>query len=333
MSEANNPSEAEAPEQELAPEAATDGAEIETTDTGSADTSDEEGSGEEGQEPDEEFEDFELDGQKYQITKSLKAHLKTLEEAGLRQDDYTRKTQTLAEERKALEAAKQADEQARAQQREVMTKLREEIVKVGHLESQLAAYKDVDWRGAQAQIAQIADPTAKAQAVAEYNLAWSNFTALEREVQQAQQDLSRKEQDLVAAQTQAVQAAVTQTLQAIQKDDPTFNVEKAQAAVKHAMDNFGLTDAEARQLSDGRIWKLMLSDKAKTDRISELEAENKRLKGQRAAQDANKAAQQARPAVRVKGAAPANSNPRDDDPIDVWMKKERARVERKAARG
>lgn len=333
MSEANNPASAEAEAQELAPEVNADGADQSTEDTGQeADTSEAgEAEGSEDGESDSEadgHEEIELDGEKYLVPPALK---KALTDNGLRQDDYTRKTQAVAEERKALETARQDWEQKRAQQSEAVTKLRDEIVKVGSLESQLAAYKDVDWRAAQNQIAALTDPQQKAAAVAELNLAWSQFQQLEREHTQAKQALTEKEQELASAQTQAVQAAVRDALQSIQKEDPTFNVERAQAAVKHAMDNFGLTEGEAHQLSDKRIWKLMLSDKSKTDEIAQLKAENAKLKGQRSAVAANTAAQQARPAVRVGAPKAPPAGLSDKDPMDVWLKKRNAELAKKRA--
>lgn len=54
-----------------------------------------EGEGDEGSQ-DDELEDFEEDGKTYKVPKDLKGHL-------LRNQDYTRKTQSLAEERKAFE--------------------------------------------------------------------------------------------------------------------------------------------------------------------------------------------------------------------------------------
>lgn len=325
MSEANNPGSEEP--QELAPEAEAQGADT-NLDAGTVDNDDNpEGEETEGLEPEDE--EIEYDGEKYRVPPKLK---EALTSGVLRQDDYTKKTQTLAEQRREVEARQQALEADRVQQAEVVKALREDVVKVGTLEGQFATFKDVDWRAAQSQILNISDPQEQLRAQAQYNIAWNQFTAIERDLGQAKTALTQKEQEFATAQTQRVQAAVRETLQSLQQDDATFNIDKAQAAIKHAMDNFGLTQAEAQGLADKRIWKLLLSDKSNADRIKTLEAENAKLKGQRTAQAANTAAQQVRPAVRVGGSASASTTPRDDMPIDQWVRAEEARMAKKAAR-
>ncbi len=53
--------------------------------------------------PTEEVEALEIDGAEYQLPKALAERVKELKNAGLRQDDYTRKTQEVAESRKTLD--------------------------------------------------------------------------------------------------------------------------------------------------------------------------------------------------------------------------------------
>lgn len=324
MSEANNPAPEDTGTQELAPEVETEGAESHTeTETGEADTSEGEG---EPSEDDEDHEELELDGVKYLTPKQLK---KAFEEGTLRQSDYTRKTQEVAQQRQALDNERQQLEEERAHHAESLTTLRAEHGRIATLETQLAEYKDVDWGALRNQIAAMPDPAAQAQAIAQYNLAWNSFTGLERDLGQAKTTLTTKEQELKAAQTQRVQAAVRDALQSLQKEDTTLTADKVNGAVKHAMDNFGLTESEARQLGDKRIWKLMLSDKTKTDELAALKAENAKLKGQRSAETANKAAQQARPAIRVAGAKAPTTGISDNDPHDVWLKKREAQIARR----
>ena len=76
-----------------------DNNEAETEDEASLEASaeDEDDGTTEQSEPDEELIDFEEGGKKYQVPKALKDHL-------LRQSDYSRKTQEVAEARKAIEA-------------------------------------------------------------------------------------------------------------------------------------------------------------------------------------------------------------------------------------
>jgi hypothetical protein len=93
----------------------------------------------EGGEPTaEEEEEFELGDLKLALPKSAAEKLK----AGvMMQGDYTRKTQEVAEQRKAVEA--QAAEVARA--RETQQQFVKDLAKVEALNDQLAAYDKVDW--------------------------------------------------------------------------------------------------------------------------------------------------------------------------------------------
>src|SRR5574343_151442 len=108
--------EAEAPELN----ADADGAEIESQES-------------EGQ-PEDDGEEIEYDGEKYKVPKPLK-------DAFLRQQDYTQKTQTVAEQRRAVEAqAAEVQRQAQAQQALIA-----EYAEAYSLDSQLKQYQAIDW--------------------------------------------------------------------------------------------------------------------------------------------------------------------------------------------
>lgn len=83
---------------------------------------------------DDEYEEIERGDKKYRIPKPLKGEL-------LMQQDYTRKTMELAEQRKALEAAKAEIEQART----LTTEERKAWGKLESLHEQVSAYEKVDW--------------------------------------------------------------------------------------------------------------------------------------------------------------------------------------------
>lgn len=297
------------------------------TGTGDADNLDEDGNPIEPDEGEADHEEIEHDGAKYKVPKALK-------EAFLRQADYTKKTQEVADQRRAFETQQQAWEQQRTQQAEFVKELRTEIGTVERLTADFKAYDGVDWRAAQMQIAQLAaNPQTQAEALqaqAQYNLAWSQFTALERELTQAKSQLSEKETRLAAEQTQRVQAALREAFTTLQRDVPGFNQDLASKIVDHGMKAFGLTPEEARQMADPRIWKLLHSDQSKTSEIEKLKAENAKLRGQRTAQANNQAAQQIRPVPRVAGKAPVAGL---DDRLssDEWLKRRNAQVAKRRA--
>lgn len=83
---------------------------------------------------DEELEEIEKDGKKFKIPKALKDDF-------LMHQDYTKKTQSVAEERKALEAQHEAvRQQAEFQQAHI-----KEIVKFNRLGEELGKFENVDW--------------------------------------------------------------------------------------------------------------------------------------------------------------------------------------------
>lgn len=102
------------------------------------DRSDEEGG--EGDEPEadadaEEFEDVEYDGKQYKLPKELK-------EAFLRQQDYTRKTQEVADQRRELETyAQRIAQQSEASEEELQAR-----ATYANAEKELERFKDVNWR-------------------------------------------------------------------------------------------------------------------------------------------------------------------------------------------
>lgn len=126
--------EAEAPEtettQEEGPVSLDSNDEAETTE---ATEQDAEGSEEGSQEP--EYAEIEYEGKKYQVPPELK-------DAVLRQADYTRKTQEVAELRKQAEAFKAEAETVRQASQEELGARATAI----NLDSQLQQYQNVDWR-------------------------------------------------------------------------------------------------------------------------------------------------------------------------------------------
>lgn len=84
--------------------------------------------------PAEEFAEVEYEGQTYKVPPVLK-------DAFLRNLDYTRKTQEVAEQRRALDSERQTF----AQQAEVQRQFLREVGQVENLDSQLAEFADYDW--------------------------------------------------------------------------------------------------------------------------------------------------------------------------------------------
>jgi hypothetical protein len=93
-----------------------------------------EGEGAEHAPPEDDGEEVDYEGRKYRVPKELK-------DAFLRQSDYTRKTQEIAEQRRALETA----QQQHTQQAQEMQADFEGRVKLHVLDQQLAQFQQIDW--------------------------------------------------------------------------------------------------------------------------------------------------------------------------------------------
>jgi len=105
-------------------------------------------------EPEDDSEEVEHEGQKYRIPKAVKPLL-------MMQQDYTRKTQEVAEQRRALEQ----HQQVIAQQAQFMQENIREVAQLQSLDERLAQYQQVDWNVLEAQ-----DPFRAQQAFREFTL-------------------------------------------------------------------------------------------------------------------------------------------------------------------
>lgn len=259
------------------------------------DESDEEAQG--GQSEDDDSEEIEREGKRYRIPKALKGEL-------LMQADYTRKTQELAESRKAFEAT-QAEREAN------LAELRADIGRVTMLETSLKSYENVDWQTLRAQ-----DPDS-------YRFHYDQFRELRDQLKDAQENLSTKER----ARSQDQQAKTAQALreagQTLSADIPGFNAELADKILDYGIKNAGMTRDEARNLHDPRVWKLLhraMSAEAK------LQAQEKKQTVTKRAETV----QQVKPAVSVRGSAPSTGLS-DNLSGDEWLRRRNAQLAKRRA--
>lgn len=110
--------------------------EDEGIDSGSEDIEDNEYQEEqaEGGEQEAEFEEYELDGKVYKVPAEVKPYL-------LRQADYTKKTQEVAEQRRILESQRQEIEKHVQLQQATF----QEAAKVAAMDEQIAQFNQLDW--------------------------------------------------------------------------------------------------------------------------------------------------------------------------------------------
>ncbi len=242
--------------------------------------------------PDEPFE-LELDGQVHTLPGVLKG-------AFLRQADYTRKTQELAEHRRAAEA----ERRALAEHRQALEGAGGDRAHLAALDRQIEDFAGADWQA----IAQ-ADP-GRAQAL------WAQFEQTRALREEYAYALSHHE---ARGQLQAAREAaerMSETGRVLRQEIEGWSPEVANKLVEYAQ-AFGVTLEELSQAADPRLWKML----------------HKAYQADQAGQDAGVAqrtaqAQAVRPAVQVSGAAAGGGGVRDELATKEWMARRNTQLAR-----
>lgn len=98
-------------------------------------------SADEAETPESDEDDYDIGDDKYRIPKKLKDHLEELKAGNLRNEDYTKKTQSVAEQRRAFEAERQSFvEQQQFQQQHL-----DNIADIRAIDKGLEQYRRLDW--------------------------------------------------------------------------------------------------------------------------------------------------------------------------------------------
>jgi hypothetical protein len=235
--------------------------------------------------------EVELDGQVHTLPSALKG-------AFLRQADYTRKTQELAEHRRQAEV----ERRALAERRQAMEGADGDRAHLAALDNQLSGFAEADWEA----IAQ-ADPR-RAQAL------WARFQETKGLRDHYAYALSHHEArgQLEAAREAAEQMA--ETGRTLQREIDGWSPEVANKLVEYAQ-AFGVTLEELSQMADPRLWKV-LHRAYQADQATQQDGAAKS-----AAQ-----AQAVRPAVLVSGAAAGGGGVRDELATKEWMARRNAQM-------
>ena len=264
----------------------------EELDTLSTDMPDESQEDMEPDEPEEELDETEFEGKTYKVPKEIK-------DALLRQSDYTRKTQELAEIRKAAEferqsitAAKEADEAADELKADLRT-----------VDKALKSFENVDW----AKFA--ADSPAQAQA---YML---QYQQLQMQRQQLSGGLEQLEHTSRASREQAHSAALAQAKADLLQAMPDFTPELAVKITQSTVSAYGFTPDELSRVSDPRQVRIL------RDAMMWRESQAK-------AKQAAKPTPATEPVRTVRASSKATVNP-DKMTTAQWMEYERNRIAKK----
>lgn len=226
--------------------------------------------------------ELELDGQVHTLPAALKG-------AFLRQADYTRKTQELAEHRRALEGERRAvAEQMRAHEG-----ASQDRVRLAALDHQIAEFEGIDWQGFAH-----ADPK-------QAETLWRTYEGLAQARSQLATAVAHHEhgRKLQAARENA--EAMAETGRALAREIEGWGPDLAHKLTEYAVSH-GVTLEELQNAADPRIWKILHRAYA-ADQASQ--------------RDAARRMQTVRPAVSVAGAAASTGGVRDDLGTKEWMRR------------
>lgn len=239
---------ADASEEKKAPELATSdvgaGAEAEITEPQEAD--------EQPQEDSEGFEDIEIDGETYRVPPKLR-------EAVLRQEDYTRKSQEVAEAKRQVLAQNQMLHLQQVFQQQAAPYHQE----LNRIQSQLAQYNQVDWKSLDTDT---------------YLKAKGEVESLEKRAGGIQQMLAQSAQQFMGQAQQWQQQHLAQGYEYLRKAIPKFDQNTVGQLRSYAA-NEGFTTPEVDTITDPRfvrlLWKAQQFDAIKAGTKSAAEAVKK----------------------------------------------------------
>jgi hypothetical protein len=246
----------------------------------------------EQEQPEDDTDEVDHDGKKYRIPKALIPRL-------MKDADYTRKTQEVAQDRKALET----ERQTLAQQAQIQRELIKDHAKVTALSERVQAYAEADWNTWYQT-----DPQA-AQA------GWFDYQQTKDAHDAASRDLTAKEAKRLQDEQANTARAMEETNRELAASIPDWGPQKVRDIATFAQSELGLTPDELGQ-SDARAWKAI-------HRLQQAEAELKALKSKQTKAANHEKAQQSQPATRPKGNfAPAGLH--DNLPADEWARRRNA---------
>ena len=256
----------------------------------------------EGQADDPDQEEVELNGKKYRVPKDVAPHL-------MMQADYTRKTQEVAEYRKAVEAQR-AEIQREA---EINQSMIDDIAQARAVETRLQALQRVDWNQVPVEDQQ-------------------RLLIEQMQLRQAREDLGQRingrRAEIETMRERESATALSQAIEVLNKPKPEIGWQgKFDNAARDNLTKFGLELGYTNEELANTTHPLMIQ----TLNLARLGYEA--LKKQRAA-TAKPAPVEAKPVPEVTAARSAQPIRGLDDRLstDEWMKRRNEQLRRKSAR-
>lgn len=242
------------------------------------------------QEQTEEDQEVEIDGKKYALPKSAATKLQS---ERLMQQDYTRKTQEVAEGRKALEAEREQARAAHAQQQQYL----DDVAEVRALDKQLKQFADLPWDRLIQE-----DPVNAMQLQQQQRALEAQRNTAAQAVTQKQNEYALNEQQATAKQVQEAEAYV-------QREIPGWTPERG-AVVNDYIQSLGVKLDQATA-------KAIFANPALIKAFDQAEKFGQLLKKQ-SAKPSTPAAPPA-PVTRVSAARASAKVDPAKMPVDDWM--------------
>lgn len=242
------------PQEEQEQETAPQENEEEATDEAEESTPEEEQADEAEEEAESELVEIEVDGESYKVPEALKDKI-------MLQADYTRKTQEVAEQRKAVEQAQaQLQIQAQLQQESL-----QEYARLSALGETLQQYNNIDWNALYDS-----DPV-------EFVRLKEARRDLIDQYQGLNSQISAKKQEQLQQQQQITLKAVEEGRKVLEREIPNWNTELAKTLNTFAIEKFGFTPNEVNSVTDPRVVKLLHAAYQHSKQISNKPITDKRV--------------------------------------------------------
>lgn len=268
----------------------------EVTDDAPTDVSDELADGDEStdaEQPDSDVEDVDYEGKKYAVPKEIK-------DALLRQADYTRKTQEIAEHRRQIEAERASVQQlAKAEQEHL-----QDLANLRLTENVLQRYQGANWQQMAAD-----DPAGTQARWIDYQQAQEARRFVAERISQHQHQRGLQAQQEIAKRVQESEAALA-------SDDKTWTEARSAELSAFIQKQYGFNREELAQSLSPKFVRLM------RDAMTGRQALTKAV--------AKPPPEQVKPAVVLKANTPTKPGLHDGLSVDEWMRRHNSQLRKKA---
>jgi hypothetical protein len=181
----------------------------------------------------EEFDEVDYDGKKYSVPKELK-------DAFLRQSDYTRKTQEVAEQRRAIEQqALQVRQELEIQQRHIETH-----AQLVSIDNTLKQFDNVDWQAYSDQ-----DPVAAQKS-------WFTYQQMQQTRNDLTQKISQAEQQRQFQTQQSIARQLEEGHKELAREIKGWSPEKAKELKSYALKT-GLSESQIAGITDPKAVQVL----------------------------------------------------------------------------